>query len=273
MVGHYSQQLTQYHGFVVESGTYSPIDFPLARYTTVGGIDGDNLVGSYVGTDGRSHGYLFDGANFTTIDPPQTSPFIANGTEAAGISHNRIVGTYIDSSARTHGYVFNGATYTTIDYPGAGITTASDIDGNRIVGTYSIGAVSQGYLYDNGNFTSIVHPLASIGTLALGISGNKIVGYYVDAANSAHGFLYDGASYLTLDVPFTLGHTTIAHGISGNAVVGQYTTNSGVQRGFLVYVPEPDHVCALIPVLLISVLCPRSRRKFLVRMGDLGQVG
>jgi hypothetical protein len=34
-----------------------------------------------------------------------------------------------------------------------------------------------------------------------GISGSNIVGWYIDATDATRGFLYNGATYQTLDVP------------------------------------------------------------------------
>ena len=67
-------------------------------------------------------------------------------------------------------------------------------------------------------------------TYAYGISGRNIVGtYYEDASN--HGFLYNGKTYTTLDVPGASG--TYAYGISGTNIVGYYEDSSNSMHGFL----------------------------------------
>ena len=71
------------------------------------GIDGNNIVGSYLDTSGHRHGYLFDGTAWTTLDMPG-----ATWTSAEGINGNNIVGTWFDGS-HYHGYIY------TIPEPGS----------------------------------------------------------------------------------------------------------------------------------------------------------
>jgi hypothetical protein len=73
------------------------------------------------------------------------------------------------------------------------------------------------------------------GTEALGISGNSIVGAYLDASDTAHGFLYNmlTENFTTLDDPLAEGRNgTYATGISGNNIIGFYYNSSGI-HGFL----------------------------------------
>ena len=47
-----------------------------------------------------------------------------------------------------------------------------------------------------------------IGTVAQGINDRgQIVGYYYDSGGNQHGFLYNGGTYTTLDVPLATGGT------------------------------------------------------------------
>ena len=62
-------------------------------------------------------------------------------------------------------------------------------------------------------FTSLDDPLATGPTSATGIDGNNIIGVYTDSSGD-HGYLYDGASYTTLDYP--LATFTAARGIDGD---------------------------------------------------------
>src|SRR4051794_19226168 len=50
-------------------------------------------------------------------------------------------------------------------------------------------------------YTTLDDPLGTNGTQALGIDGNRIVGLYTTP--SIHGYLYNGASFTTLDPPLT----------------------------------------------------------------------
>jgi hypothetical protein len=90
-------------------------------------------------------------------------------------------------------------------------------------------------------------PLGTKGTSAQGIDGNNIVGLYTDSLGASHGFLYDGATYTTLDDPLAGPFGTVAIEISGNNIVGSYTDASGNGHGFLATVPEPS--CLTLAVL------------------------
>lgn len=67
-------------------------------------------------------------------------------------------------------------------------------------------------------------------TIPHGISGALIVGEY-DAGGHVHGFLYDGSSWTTLDVPDA--EHTFATGVSGDTVVGDFFKSGEPYRGFI----------------------------------------
>jgi hypothetical protein len=84
-------------------------------------------------------------------------------------------------------------------------------------------------------YTTLDDPAAAPGyTFAQGISGGNIVGWYDDASGGAHGFLYNGSTYTTLDDPLaqTSGFTE-PRAISGGNIVGDYYDNSGFYHAFL----------------------------------------
>lgn len=66
-----------------------------------------------------------------------------------------------------------------------------------------------------------------------GISGNNIVGEYSDSSG-IHGFLYDGSTYKTLNVPGA--NATVCEGIDSGNIVGYYSQLQGstdYYHGFL----------------------------------------
>jgi probable HAF family extracellular repeat protein len=80
-------------------------------------------------------------------------------------------------------------------------------------------------------YTALDDHSATGGTFAGGINGDgQIVGSYVDV-NGAHGFLYSGGSYITLDDP---SGQTLVYGINiSGQIVGEYRDGSGYSHAFL----------------------------------------
>ena len=156
-------------------------------------------------------------------------------TSANGINNsNVIVGSYLDSAASIHGFVYRHGKYTAVNFPGATATEVLGInDFGDIVGVYQVSGPLNfhGFLRHNGEFKSIDTPAAAFGTRAFGINkSGTIVGSYDDA----HGFVYQGGAYRTLDVPQLPGEApnTQLNGISNLGwIVGQVFTG-GAWRGF-----------------------------------------
>jgi hypothetical protein len=210
--------------------TLPPIPAAQNETTTFNGIDGNNIVGSYVDASYAAHGFLYNGAAYKQLDYPT-----ADSTFAVGISGQNIIGVWEEGgitpdSLNFHGFLFDGSSYHTIDDPlNAGYSFLTGISGTNIVGYYNdAGGVSHSFLYNGSAFIPIDHPGAgngpSEGTRVNGISGNRIVGIYRDAAENDHSFLFDGANYSDLSYP---GFN--AEGIDGNNIVGWFLNpTSGV---------------------------------------------
>ena len=99
------------------------------------------------------------------------------------------------------------------------------------------------FIYDvaNRNYTapSISDPFGTMGTDAKGINNEgQVVGFYTDSNGVAHGFLYSGGTYTTIDDPS--GTDTILSGINdAGQIVGWYTDATSHQVGFAVTVSNP----------------------------------
>lgn len=139
---------------------------------------------------------------FVTTNVPgavDTYPWDINN---AGVT----VGQYVDSSFAVHGYILNGDQLTTLDDPNGLNTLASGIqyNGTTVVGLYlntSTGS-SMGYLYTNGTFTDIPGPAGAVTSGAYGINDKGVItGYFTDSSGATHGFLLQGTTYKTIDVP------------------------------------------------------------------------
>src|SRR5438309_1009326 len=113
---------------------FTTIDVPGAILTNAFGINSPgNIVGLYIDTTAREHGFLLAAGSFSTIDVPG-----AVRTEARGINNSgHIVGGYIDTAGRDHGFDLAAGIFSTIDFPGAIATEAFGInDPRHIVGFY-----------------------------------------------------------------------------------------------------------------------------------------
>jgi hypothetical protein len=217
------------HALAIDVQTF---DHPLGVNGTIAhGLDGNRIVGSYtVGT--VSHGFLYDGSSFETLDYPS-----AHSTYALAISGVNIVGVFgYSQGSQDHSFLYDGSTYTELTYPSASSTLATGISGSSIVGSYTDATGQHGFLYNGSSYMAIPdHPLTTSWTIPRGIDGSVIVGQYRNATGS-HGFLYDGSSYSTLDHPLVADNTafgTIPRSVSGSNVVGSYLDAFGTVHGFL----------------------------------------
>lgn len=214
------------------ASSVATIDYPGATSTTVQGLNGNTLVGTYTDSSNAQHGFTYDGANFNQLDVPTT--FGAN-TNARGMSGNSIVGFYTDSSSKIHGFLFNGTNYSTLDDPSAtNGTYALGIDGSNIVGQFL--SPQSGFLFDGTNYQTLFASNA-IETVALGINGNNVLGTYADSSSVLHGMIYNinTQNYSTLDAPgggTGAGQGTELISAQGNNMVGRYFDSSGVQHAF-----------------------------------------
>jgi hypothetical protein len=188
VVGYYvDSNDSQRHGFLYMDGIFSTVDDPSTGNTFNGcmatGISGTNIVGNF---SGPPSGYVFDGSQYKTLNPPLS---LISG--AAGIDGHTIVGSYSTNLADSHGFIFDGSTYTTLDFPTSSYSGAANISGNRIVGFYQDSKFAfNGYLYDGNKFTTLDVPHAfGTDTTANGIDGNIVVGQYYDSAHLWHGFM------------------------------------------------------------------------------------
>ena len=92
------------HGFVFSKGQFISFDVPFVGATVTQGNDisaQGNIVGTYVDASGGLHGFLAQGAKFTSIDYPGAVATTAWGINSAG----QIVGNHIDTAGVLRGYL------------------------------------------------------------------------------------------------------------------------------------------------------------------------
>lgn len=99
--GSYTDSSGVGHGYELNHGTYTTIDFPGASFTFVGGANSNGeSVGEEV-TAGVAHSFLLANGAFTSFDPPGAVLSDASGINPSGV----IVGLFIDSGGVEHGYI------------------------------------------------------------------------------------------------------------------------------------------------------------------------
>ncbi len=180
VVGNYNDA-TGDHGFILENGTYTPIDVALPgaqNGTTIAfGINNRRqIVGSYT-ADGVGHGFLLKDGVFTALDFPASG---VTQTQARGIDdRGRIVGVYNDA-AGSHGFLFDRGVFKSIDVPFAAAccTLASGInDSGEIVGAYSGGdGHIHAFVQENGEFRTLDLPFPNNQALAYAINNRGEIG-------------------------------------------------------------------------------------------------
>ncbi len=191
------------------------------------------IVGLFITSDLRTHGFLLSGDEYTTIDVPGAIRTNAIAINARG----QIVGRYDTPDNVAHGYLLSGGELTTIDFPGAaGFTVLTDIDpAGRIVGRYRGSDMKfYGFSLIDGIFTTIDHRDAN-GNPDMGPQGIQgmainpdgvIAGYYQDLSGKFHAFLLDQGVYTTIDPPgakSTGGPGGVLKINPAGVVVGTYT--------------------------------------------------
>jgi uncharacterized membrane protein len=168
------------------------IHFPDSDLTEADGINARGvIVGSYVDTDGVSHGFLLRDGMYKTIDVPGAMETLAvRAINARG----DIVGGFLDAGSVRHGFLRSDGKFTQIDFPGAvgtyttGINNAGDITG----GYFPKGGGDNGtFIRRNGKFYDVDIPGASAPNVrAAQDNGRVLVGSaLMDFDGGFHGFV------------------------------------------------------------------------------------
>jgi hypothetical protein len=254
---------------------FSAFDDPSATSGTSPRAISNGIIAGYFTNVTGSHGFIFDGTQWKTLDVPNAT---TGTTVATGYFGGVTIGTFTDSTGISRGFSFDGKVWNTLDFPGAIYGTyPSSISGQTIVGSYGdptgrhgfslnngtwttlqrdptnptfitgvSGNVVVGYdgvgpwngiEYDGNNWSLLRNPLSPNSTFPTSIDGGNIVGIYNDDLGQ-HGFLYNNNNWTTVDDPVAIQGTTLLWSISNQQAVGQFRDGTGT-HGFLVTIPEP----------------------------------
>jgi hypothetical protein len=213
---------------------YRTLDNPLAGSggTMPFAVDGSRVVGQYFDPAGRTHGFIYDGATWATVDAPDAF----YDSAVRGVSGQRVSGDYTPRGPM-HGYVYDGTTFSTFVHPAttgtSGLPQATftrGIDGTTVVGSIVDSRGTHGFIYDGATFTDIDYPGAGT-TNPADVDAGRIVGSYENGG--ARGFIYENGTWRTLSYPAP-AFATVLTGIDGPNVVGVYQgPPNGDRHGFL----------------------------------------
>jgi uncharacterized membrane protein len=216
---------------------FTSIDFPGAVLTNAQGITpGGDIVGTYIDTSGKQHGFLSSNGNFTSIDFPGATVTVARGIAPDG----DIVGSYSASvgtqpPATIHGFLLSHGNYSEVQFPGHLGTIAQRIMPNGdILGCLhdtDLMSTMYGFMRTAAGYASLnVQASMNNGSTP---DGNHIVGLYTDMMTGlTHGYMIDYGAFTPFDVPGS--NVTNAWDINpAGDIVGAFRDTSGKVHGFL----------------------------------------
>lgn len=92
------------HGYVLSDGNFAPLNFPGSIATSAWDMNpSGEIVGAYVDSARKTHGFLLRHDEFVSIDYPAPG---VTATRALGINpEGDVVGVYVDAGGVTHGFL------------------------------------------------------------------------------------------------------------------------------------------------------------------------
>jgi len=215
---------------------FTSFDVPGATSTTAWGINADGaVVGAYVDSAGKQHGFLLSAGDFTTIDYPGALSTSARAINAQG----DIAGNHVDVTGLpgggSRGYLLRQGVIIDVNYPGHMNTIPQRINDNgQIVGCYhdndTMGSM-HGFLFSGGNYSD----LSTQASMNNGVmpDGGVFAGLYTDMMTGVgHGYLASTGAFAPFDFPFSTLTWAWDMNPSGE-IVGQYTDAAKKGHGFL----------------------------------------
>jgi uncharacterized membrane protein len=217
------------------AATFKSIDFPGAVLTQVQGINPEGeMVGLYVDTAGKQHGFLYRRGDFSSIDYPG-----AIATDARGINRNGdIVGSFTNvpgGPPNIHGYLLSHGAFSEVQFPGYLGTIAQRISPEGdIYGcnhNTDLMATMHGFRRTEDGYTQL-DVQASMNNGATP-DGSTVVGLFTDMMTGlTHGFMIKNSNFEPFDVPGS--NLTQAWDIDpAGHVVGNFRDTTGETHGFL----------------------------------------
>lgn len=182
IVGYYYDSSNVVHSFEYQNGQFTDVG-PAGFPSIAQGInDQGEFVGGYI-SNGVTHGYLWNGAEYVTLDVPGASESFAADINNRG----KIVLDWIDSSGNYEGAIYNGEKYRTINVPGATQSWPNALDraGDVVFSWADSSGKFHGALLQGKDFSTFDDPKAKGATYGWGINDHSvIVGAYFDGSST-----------------------------------------------------------------------------------------
>jgi hypothetical protein len=208
--------------------------------------------------DGTTHSFVYH-PNGTFTPLPDYPGALA--TYAQQLSNrDKFIGFYSTTLITYQGFIYSGGMFQSLSDPTRpagttfilGLNTAGTLVG---FSEDSLRTNTRGVIRPAGGTLEEFNVPGALETAPVGINdAGKIVGTYRDATGW-HGFIYDGASFQTLDGP---GAATILAGINDQGTIIGYTStespDAGICSPFLA-TPVPEPGTALAGVLAFMTAC------------------
>src|SRR5256885_6479699 len=190
---------------------FTTLDDPdaLAGTTDAYGINDAGVVTGWSTDAAGTHGFLYDGVTWTTLD---NNPFPGGkGTQAFALNDSgQLLGGVYDASGVGHDALYDGTTWTLLgNADGASETRYEGInDAGLLAGFIGDAHGDHASLYDGTTYTTFDDPLSQGRTLGFGLNdAGMMTGYYYGpllSTNSLianHGFIFDGSNWTSFDAP------------------------------------------------------------------------
>jgi len=216
--------------------SFVTIGVPASPDAQASGINNVGLVaGSYEDSSAVTHGFIWTAGAFQTVDYPGAAYTYLELANSQGVA----IGYYGDGNSTEHAVMYWNGTWTALpDIPGYsenegyGINASGEAVGNAYQGTTSVAWV---WHPGTSAYSFFTEPeAAQYGTYTSGITDKgQVVGPFQDPSGVWHGFLKDGDTYTTFDVPGASYTYPLGINNSGTIVVGEWNANGGPLQGFL----------------------------------------
>jgi len=218
-----------------------PDDNGLAAAEAYGVNESGLVVGSYNYTSDGSGGFAWQDGTLQTLNNPDGQYTALSAVNNQGVA----IGFYGDqTTAHAAAYSFSSQTWTVLpDISGKPLNEGNGINNLGVVvgiagdgNDFNYPSESVSWIWDPGSqsYTFFEVPgSAQNSTIAAAINDSgQVTGIFQDANGVVHGYLKDGDTYTTIDVPGGTG--TFPYGINnGGTIVGQWSNLSGWSEGFV----------------------------------------